>query len=336
VRYEDAGVDPERAAKVLSALRGTLESTHGAAVVGGIGGFSGVMRIPAGAGYLVATADGVGTKVLLARELGRDRVVGRDIVHHCVNDCMAAGARPLFFLDYIAFERIDAAVMSEILAGLAEACREQGVALLGGETAEMPGVYAPGAYDLAGFLVGFAAEGELFRRERVAPGDAVIGLASVGLHTNGFSLVRKIVTARGLDLGATYPGLEAPLGDLLLREHASYARAIAGLRERFDVRGLAHITGGGLPENLPRALAPRTQARLRLGSWPTPPVMQFLAREGGVSREDAIRTWNDGVGMAVILPDRQAPDALAWLATESVAAFSIGAIEAGDGGVVFA
>lgn len=335
MRYKDSGVDPERASAILAQLRPALEATHTGNVVGGIGGFSGVTRVPAGGGYLVATADGVGTKVLIARELGRDRDVARDIVHHCVNDSLCAGAVPLFFLDYVAFGALDAAVYRALLEGMAGACAAHGIPLLGGETAEMPDVYAPGAYDLAGFLVGHATDASLFRKETVAPGDAVIGIPAAGLHTNGYSLVRKIVRDRGLDLSRVYGGLDAPLGELLVAEHRSYHAAVSGLRSRFAVRGLAHVTGGGLPENLPRALPAGMRARLYRDRWPTPPLIAFLSREGGVADEEALRTWNAGVGLVAILPDREARAALEWLGGGGFGGWRIGEIEPGPGGVVF-
>jgi phosphoribosylformylglycinamidine cyclo-ligase len=334
MRYRDSGVDPENAARVLASVRPSLESTHGAAVVGGIGGFSGVLRAPAG-GYLVATADGVGTKVLLARALGRDRDVARDIVHHCVNDCLCAGAAPLFFLDYVAFDALDTAVFTALLEGLSDACRAHGIPLLGGETAEMPDVYAKGAYDLAGFLVGHATESSLFHKEKIAAGDAVIGLASAGLHTNGYSLVRKIVRDGGLDLARTYDGLPSALGDLLMAEHRSYHAAVTGLRARTEILGLAHITGGGLPENLPRALPPGLRARLATSRWPEPPLVAFLAREGAVARDEMFRTWNAGVGLVAIVRASDSPKALAWLESAGHRAWEIGVVEKGEGGVVF-
>lgn len=336
MRYRDAGVDPERKARLLDEIRGAFEATHGPPVIGGIGGFCGVYRAPTGAGFLVATADGVGTKVLLARALGRDRNVARDLVHHCVNDSVATGAAPLFFLDYVAFGRLEPAIFRAVAEGLAGACRAHGIPLLGGETAEMPGVYAEGAYDLVGFLVGFAEEGALLDRARVAPGDLILGLPSTGLHTNGYSLARRIVSERGLDLGRVYAGLDAPLGECLLAEHRSYAAAVAGLRARFEVVGIAHITGGGLPENLPRALAPGLRARLFRERWTAPAVFAFLAREGEVPEEDSLRAWNWGVGLAVIVRPRDAAAVLAWLAAEGHGGWEIGVVEPGEGGVLFA
>ncbi len=335
MRYQDAGVDPERKARFIGELRGRFEATHGADVSGGIGGFGGVYRVPSVDGHLVATADGVGTKVLIARELGRDGGVARDLVHHCVNDCLAAGASPLFFLDYVAFGALDAACFRAVVEGLVGACRAHGIALLGGETAEMPDVYVGGAYDLVGFLVGFAKPGALFDRAGVATGDAILGLPSAGLHTNGFSLVRRIVRDRALDLGRSYGGLDATLGHVLLAEHRSYAAEVAGLRERFDVRGIAHITGGGLPENLPRALPPGRRARLSRSAWPEPALFRFLAREGQVPEDDALRAWNWGIGLAVIVPAAEADAALAWLAAGGHGGWRIGVVEDGDGGVVF-
>ncbi len=336
MRYKDSGVDPERAGAILAQLRPAIEATHTGKVVGGIGGFSGVTRVPAGGGYLVATADGVGTKVLIARELGRDRDVARDIVHHCINDSLCAGAEPLFFLDYVAFGALDGAVYRALLEGMSSACAAHGIPLLGGETAEMPDVYATGAYDLAGFLVGHATDASLFRKESVSAGDAVLGLPASGLHTNGYSLVRKIVRDRGLDLGRAYDGMDASLGDLLLAEHRSYHAAVRGLRARFEVRGLAHITGGGLPENLPRALPAGMRARIDRDRWPLPPLIAFLAREGGVAEDEMLRTWNAGIGLVAIVSEREWRGALDWLAGEGHGGWCLGSVEAGDGGVVFA
>jgi phosphoribosylformylglycinamidine cyclo-ligase len=334
VRYRDAGVDPERKARLVDEVRERFAATHGPEVAVGIGGFAGAYR--AGGGHLVATADGVGTKVLLARALGRNRDAARDLVHHCVDDCIATGATPLFFLDYVAFGRLDAECFREIAAGLADACSAHGIALLGGETAEMPDVYAPDAYDLAGFLVGFAPAGALFDRARVAEGDVVVGLPSAGLHTNGFSLARRIVAERRLDLARVYPGLGAPLGEALLAEHRSYAAAVGGLRARCDVRGIAHITGGGLLENLPRALGDGLRARLDRSRWSAPPIFDFLAREGDVPDDDALRAWNCGVGLAAIVPASEAAAAVAWLRAEGHGGWEIGVVEPGAGGVVFA
>lgn len=335
MRYKDAGVDPDRKARLIGQLRSAFESTHGDAVVRGIGAFSGVFRAPHG-GFLVATADGVGTKVLIAREMGRDAETARDLVHHCVNDCIAVGATPLFLLDYIAFGVIEAERLGAIVAGLTSACRAHGIALLGGETAEMPGVYAESAYDLVGFLVGHASQDGLFDPAGVAAGDVVIGLASAGLHTNGYSLARKIIRDGGLDLARTYPGCDAPLGDLLMSEHRSYAAAIDLLRARCPVRSVAHITGGGIPENLPRAFPANLRARLVRSRWRVPPVMTFLAREGAVPDEEMLRAWNCGIGLAVIVPEADARTTLEALAAAGYEAWEIGAIEAGAGGVVFA
>ena len=289
-------------------MKAAVERTHGAEVVRGVGSFGGVFSAKAIAAMddpvLVASTDGVGTKVELAARLGRVRGVGADIVNHCIDDVLVQGARPLFFLDYVASSRIDADFVAEIVTGMAEACEAAGCALLGGETAEMPGVYAPGAFDIAGTLVGVAERAALLPRADVRPGDVLIGVASSGPHTNGYSLLRRLFEWIPMDV--VPDGMDRPLGDALLEPHRSYLDVLAAALATGRVKALAHITGGGLPENVPRVLPPGVDAVVELGSWPVPPLFR-LVRElaTGFDDRELHRTLNMGIGMVVVC---SAPD----------------------------
>jgi phosphoribosylformylglycinamidine cyclo-ligase len=309
LRYADAGVDIDEGNRAVALIKRAVASTHTPSVLGGIGAFSGLYAFD-GKGrrnpVLVSSADGVGTKIKVAIATQRHRGVGADLVNHCVNDILCCGAEPLFFLDYFATGKLKPEHLAEIVEGMAQACREAGCALVGGETAEMPGLYALGDYDLAGFIVGVVDREEIIDGSRVRPGDAVLGLPSNGLHTNGYSLVRHIVTEHELDYAAVLPGTDAPLADLLLEPHRSYLAAVGALRQAVDVRALAHITGGGLKENTPRALPTHLGVELERGSWPVPPVFEALQRVGGISPDEMWRTFNMGVGMVVIVPPEQA------------------------------
>ncbi len=273
-----------------------ISGTHGPGVVTGVGPFAGLVEVPGGGGYLAASADGVGTKIKVAIAAGSHRGIGIDLVHHCVNDIATAGARPLFLLDYFAAGRLDEAVFGQVLEGLAEACRGSGCALLGGETAEMPGLYALGDYDLAGFIVGHVAAGP--RREPVRAGDLLLGLASSGLHTNGFALARRVF--EGVSLEAVLPGLDRPLAEVLLEPHHSYQHPLATL----PWKAAAHITGGGLLDNLPRALPEGLGARLERGSWTVPPVFRVIADRGRVDEDEMLATFNMGLGMVLVAGER--------------------------------
>ncbi len=301
--YAAAGVDIDEGARAVDAMKAAVEATHGPAVLHGLGSFGGAfsaaalrdMRDP----VLVASTDGVGTKVELAARLGRYRGVGQDIVNHCVNDVLVQGATPLFFLDYVAASRIEAATVAEVVGGMAEACAATGCALLGGETAEMPGVYAPGAFDIAGTLIGVVEQADLLPRPDVAAGDVLIGLSSSGPHTNGYSLLRRLF--QWLPMDVTPAGLDRPLGDALLEPHRSYLAALRPALAGGHVKALAHITGGGLPENLPRVLPEQCDAVVHLDSWTVPPLFRLI-REAA-SRLDPVelyRTVNMGIGMVVI------------------------------------
>jgi len=303
VSYASAGVDIDEGNRAVAQMKAAVERTHGAEVVRGVGSFGGVFSAKAIAAMrdpvLVASTDGVGTKVELAARLGRVRGVGMDIVNHCIDDVLVQSARPLFFLDYIAASKLDADMVAEVVTGMAEACAAAGCTLLGGETAEMPGVYAPGAFDIAGTLVGVAEQSALLPRPDVAAGDVLIGVGSSGPHTNGYSMLRRIF--QWIPMDVVPEGMDRPLGDALLEPHRSYLGVLSAALDGGRVKALAHITGGGLPENLPRVLPDGVGAEIQLGSWPVPPLFR-LVRElaPNLDAHELHRTLNMGVGMVVV------------------------------------
>jgi phosphoribosylformylglycinamidine cyclo-ligase len=324
VTYRDAGVDIEAGDALVEAIKPFAKATSRAGVLGGIGGFAALFDLKA-AGYidpiLVSTTDGVGTKLKIAIETGIHDFVGIDLVAMCVNDLVVQGAAPLFFLDYFATGALDVAQAARIIAGIAEGCKIAGCALVGGETAEMPGMYAGGDYDLAGFAVG-AAERDSLLPARVTPGDAIIALPSSGVHSNGFSLVRKVIASASLAWDAPAPfAAGQTLAEALMAPTRIYVQPMLALHKAGLLKGAAHITGGGLPGNLPRALPDGCGARL-LTSWPMPPVFLWLARAGSVAGEQMLRVFNCGVGMALITGDAEA--AMALLRSEGEAPFLLG------------
>ncbi len=310
--YRAAGVDIDAGARAVELMKDAVRATYGPEVLRGIGAFGGLfdasalkaMEAPA----LVASTDGVGTKTKIAAALGRYDSIGQDIVNHCINDILVQGARPLFFMDYIAMARLDPVMVAQVVRGCAEACRLAGCALLGGETAEMPGVYAPGEFDLVGTIVGVVERERIIDGARIAPGDAVLGLASNGLHTNGYSLARRVLA--DLDLGTTPKGLSVTLGDALLAPHRNYLREIKMLEDAgVDIKGLAHITGGGLIDNPPRILPAGCALRLDRDGWPIPPLFDLIRQRGGIDSSEMARVFNLGLGMLVVVPAGQADTA---------------------------
>ncbi len=331
--YRGAGVDIAAGDALVERIRPLARATLRAGVMGGIGGF-GALFDPRAAGFadpvLVATTDGVGTKLKLAIETGRHATVGIDLVAMCVNDLVVQGAEPLLFLDYFATGRLDVAQAEAVIGGIAEGCRRAGCALVGGETAEMPGMYGAGDYDLAGFAVGAAERGTLLP-QGVAPGDTVLGLASDGVHSNGFSLVRRIVAESGLRWDDPAPfDATRRLGEALLAPTRLYVRPLLALHRAGLLRAAAHITGGGLPGNLPRVLPDGCIAVLDAARWPLPPVFAWLARAGGVAADEMLRVFNCGIGMALVVRDAAAATAALRSAGETV--FPIGRIEAAPAG----
>jgi phosphoribosylformylglycinamidine cyclo-ligase len=327
--YAAAGVDVDLGNLVKRRIQARVRSTHGPEVLGKIGGFGGLfapnfsgMREP----VLVASVDGVGTKLKVAFAMNRHDTVGADMVNHCVNDIAVLGARPLFFLDYIGAEKLDPPVFDQLLAGFAKACREARCALIGGETAQMPGMYRKGEYDLAGCIVGVVDRSKMIDGRRIRRGDVILGLPSNGLHTNGYSLARQILFEKlGLKPSSTIPGVTHSLGEELLRVHKNYQPLLAKLPPGM-VRGLAHITGGGLIDNPPRILPGNCDALIETKSWRVPPIFEFLQRHGKVDRLEMFQVFNMGIGMVAIVSEK---DALA--ASRLLKAKRIGKIVEGTG-----
>jgi len=284
---------------------------------------------------LVTSVDSVGTKVMVASMMNRHNTVGQDIVNHCVNDILVQGARPLFFMDYIAAEELLADLIAQLVEGLAIGCREAGCALIGGEMAELPGMYGPGQYDLVGFVAGAVERGRAIVGDGIQPGDVVIGLASNGMHTNGYSLARKLFfEVAELPVDQYVPELDRTIGEELLRVHRCYAPAVLPLLEDLDVRGMAHITGGGLPDNLVRALPEGCCAVLQHGSWCVPAIFDLIQDLGRVPEEDMYHTFNMGVGFALVVPEEAAEQTASRLSASGETAYRIGRIEKGQRGVV--
>ncbi len=334
--YADAGVSIDAGNALVKAIGPLARSTARPGADAELGGFGGFFDLKA-AGYsdplLVAANDGVGTKLKLAIETGRHEGVGIDLVAMCANDLIVQGAEPLFFLDYYATGKLDSDVAAAVVASIAEGCRQAGCALIGGETAEMPGMYAPGDYDLAGFCVGAVERDKVLTGEDIAPGDVILGLASSGVHSNGFSLVRKIIEQCGWDLDEPLPSAEGrTLADVLLEPTRIYVRSLLPLMQQGRIKGLAHITGGGLLENIPRILPDACHATLNTNGWILPPIFAELGSGGDLAPQEMVRTFNCGIGMAVTVSPAEA-DAVADLlegAGETV--YRIGRIESGERG----
>ena len=333
--YRSAGVDIDVAEDSKRRIRAHVESTFTAGARGAFGGFGGMFRVPEDARrpLLVSSADGVGTKIKVAIEAGRHDTIGHDLVNHCVNDILVQGAMPLFFLDYVAFGALVPATVEAIVAGVAAGCRENGCSLVGGETAEMPGLYTPPDYDLAGFIVGLVEEDRVITPAAVREGDVLVGLASSGLHTNGYSLARRIVAERlRLAVHDRFPGTDASVADLLLAVHRSYLPILRPVLGR--VHAMAHITGGGLPGNLGRALPPTADAIVDPSTWTVPHVYQVLEEAGGVEPAEMFRAFNMGVGMVVISDTAGADAVMQSAAAQGVGAWTMGEVARGTGRVI--
>jgi phosphoribosylformylglycinamidine cyclo-ligase len=337
VEYKQAGVDIDAGNEVVRRIRSLARRTFTPGVLSEIGSFGGLFNIPAGLEnpVLVASADGVGTKLRVAFLTGIHTTIGRDLVNHCVNDILVQGAEPLFFLDYLATGKLDPDVAVQIVEGLAAACRENGCALLGGETAEMPGFYADGEYDVAGFIVGVVPRARLIDGRKIAPGDVLIGLPSSGLHTNGYSLARRIAfEVAGLRIDDCVEELGTTIGEALLAPHRSYLPLVRPLLGSGILKGMAHITGGGITENLPRILPAGTRATVNRGSWNPPALFQWLQRTGGVPEHDMLRTFNMGIGIILVCARADAAAVRGALAAAGEpGAVEIGEIRAGTPGV---
>ena len=328
VTYRDAGVDIEAGDALVDRIGPIARSTLGPEVLSGVGGFASLVGVPAGMKdpVLVSGTDGVGTKLLVAQAAGRHSTIGIDLVAMCVNDVLCTGARPLFFLDYFACGRLDVGVAEEVIRGIAEGCRIAGCSLVGGETAELPGMYDPGEYDLAGFSVGVVERAEIIDGRDVRPGDAVIGLPSTGLHSNGYSLARKVLWEDPRrSLPDVLPGTGRSLADVLLEPTRIYAEEILAVRRVARVKAIAHVTGGGLPGNVPRVLPRGTAAAIDRGSWKVPPVFEAIAA-CGVPDDEMLRTFNMGVGMVLVVAADDASRALDALGAGGLRGFAAGRI----------
>jgi len=327
--YAQAGVDIDAGNALVERIKPIVKNTFRPGVMTGLGGFGALFELPLDRyrePVLVSGTDGVGTKLKLAMQLARHDTIGIDLVAMCVNDIVVAGAEPLFFLDYYATGRLDVDTATSVITGIARGCELAGCALTGGETAEMPGMYADGDYDLAGFAVGIVEKSRILQPGSVQPGDVLLGLASSGPHSNGYSLIRKVleISATPLDqmLG------DVRLGDALLAPTRIYVKPLLALLEQVEVHALAHITGGGLTENLPRVLPAHSCARIRRSSWPLPPVFQWLQTQGRIADQEMLRTFNCGIGMVVCIPTAAADQANAILEAQGETVYRIGEIAA--------
>lgn len=339
--YKAAGVDIDAANDVVDRVKRLARTTFTDGVLSDIGAFGGLFRPELGGmdePVLVASADGVGTKLKVAFAANEHRTVGLDLVNHCVNDILAQGARPIFFLDYLATGRLAPHISAAVVEGVANGCKENGCALLGGETAEMPGFYADGEYDLAGFVVGLVDRARIIDGRTTAPGDVIIGLPSTGLHTNGFSLARRVLFEQlGFDADTELQELGCTVGEELLRPHCSYLATVGPAIDSGLVKGIAHITGGGLTDNVPRALSDGCTAVIDREAWPVPPIFDLLRERGDVPVADMYRTFNMGIGLAIICGRADAASVLAILISSGeIGAARIGEIRAGDPGVYYA
>lgn len=334
--YSEAGVDIDAATKAKSRIKQLARSTFSPRVlreVGAFGGFFSLQGLPRDA-VLVSSVDGVGTKLKLAFAMNCHHTVGADLVNHCVNDIVVHGAAPLFFLDYIATGKLHPSVVADVVKGLAGACRKVGCALVGGETAEMPGFYPEDEYDLAGCIVGWVKRSRIIDGSGIRPGDEILGLPSLGLHTNGYSLARKVLLEQEqLSLTEVPAGLKQPLGKELLAAHRCYWPVLQPLLERGWLKGLVHITGGGITDNTPRILPEGVAAEVKLGSWPVLPIFELIARRGSVPPDDMLRTFNMGLGMLLIVSPRDLPKVTSALKKRREKFWNIGRIIAGKRGV---
>jgi len=332
--YAKAGVDIDAMEEALDRAKRAIHSTKTRAVLSSLGSFGGLFVSPGREMVLVSSVDGVGTKLKVAEMAGRHDTVGQDLVNHCVNDILVQGAHPLFFLDYIGTSRLDPAVFAEVVGGMAKACRANGCALIGGETAELPGLYPPREYDLVGCIVGAVRRRELITGRSIRSGDVIIGLPSSGLHTNGYSLARKIVFEKaGLRPRDRFPGTRKSVAEVFLAVHRSYLKPVQALMKKVRVQGMAHITGGGLLDNVPRIMPKGLCAVIDTSTWRTPVWFQYLREAGDVDPREMYRVFNMGIGMTVFVRSRDAGNALSTLRRQKAAPLVIGRVEKGAAGV---
>jgi phosphoribosylformylglycinamidine cyclo-ligase len=339
VTYADAGVDIDRGNRAKKRIKYLAHKTFTRGVLSEIGGFGGLFSIDKQKyvdPVLVSSVDGVGTKLKVAFEMKVHHTVGADLVNHCVNDIAVQGAAPMFFMDYLATGKLDPEVVEKVVEGLAEACKHNGCALIGGETAEMPGFYPEGEYDLAGFIVGVVEREKIITGKTVEPGDVILGLVSNGLHTNGYSLARKLLFEVGRNTPDSYVNeLKGKVGNELMRSHRSYWPMIKKLLAGDCVSAMAHITGGGITENLPRVLPKGVAALIELGSWPSQPIFEHLQQLGNVPQEEMLRTFNMGLGMLLVVPSAKFKKAVSVLDKIGEKAYTVGRIVKGDRKVMY-
>ncbi|MDD3654667.1 MAG: phosphoribosylformylglycinamidine cyclo-ligase [Desulfotomaculaceae bacterium] len=337
--YAAAGVDIKAGDEAVRLMRRSVQSTYRPEVLTDIGGFGGLFAFNAAKYHepvLVAGTDGVGTKLRVAMLTGRHNTIGIDAVAMCVNDVLVQGAEPLFFLDYLAVGRLAPEKVAEIVAGVAEGCRQAGCSLIGGETAEMPGFYPPDEYDLAGFAVGVVERSKIIDGHKIVPGDRLVGLPSSGLHSNGYSLARKVLLEyAGFSVDTRLEQLGRTVGEEMLEPTRIFVRAVMPLFERFEIKGLAHITGGGLTENIPRVLPAGCAVNIQQGSWPIPPVFALIETAGGVERAEMLRTFNMGIGMVIVVSAAEAGAVMDDLAGRGEKSRLIGEVVEGQGVVSY-
>ena len=336
--YQQAGVNIEAGRSFVEQIRALVQKTHRPEVLGGLGGFGGYFQLPTGyqEPVLVSGTDGVGTKLKIAHTLDHHNTVGIDLVAMCVNDILTSGAEPLFFLDYIATGKLEPEQLTAVVEGISSGCEKSGCALLGGETAEMPGFYQGGEYDLAGFCVGIVEKSQLKDGSQIKLGDRAIGLASQGLHSNGFSLVRKIIADQEISWSTHIPELgEQTLGEVVLTPTEIYVKPVLeAIRAGYDIHGMAHITGGGLPENLPRCLGENQSISLNPKSWSIPPLFSWLAQQGNLTAKTLYETFNMGIGFVLIVPPDLAEELIPWFNDRDLCAYDIGEVISGSGEVL--
>ena len=338
VTYADAGVNIDRANRTKQRIKYLAHKTFNKSVLSEIGGFGGLFSIPLKYNdpVLVSSVDGVGTKLKVAFEMNVHHTVGGDLVNHCVNDIAVQGAAPMFFMDYLATGRLEPEVAEKVVEGIAEACKHNGCALIGGETAEMPGFYLDGEYDLAGFIVGVVERERVITGKGVQAGDVVLGLASNGLHTNGYSLARKLLFEIAHYTPDTYVNeIKGKVGNELMRQHKSYWPALRKLIDNDCVSAMAHITGGGITENLPRVLPRGTAAVIELGSWPVPPIFEHMQKLGNVPQDEMLRTFNMGMGMLLVVPAKKFKRTQTLLERAGEKAYTVGRIVKGERKVMY-
>jgi phosphoribosylformylglycinamidine cyclo-ligase len=335
--YKKAGVNVEAGARFISRIEQLVQATFKPEVLENLGKFASffdLTKLRYKEPVLVSATDGVGTKLKIAQELNRHETVGIDLVAMCVNDVIVHGADPLFFLDYIATDKLYPEKMAQIIKGIVEGCLEADCALIGGETAEMPGFYRKNQYDLAGFVVGIVDKSSMITGAEIKAGDAIVGLASSGLHSNGYSLVRRLIKLKKISLTETRIA-GVPLAEELLKPTFIYVKPVRIVREKFDILGMAHITGGGLTHNLPRILPPNVDAFIDTSSWPKPTIFEFIKAQGNVETEEMLATFNMGIGLVLIVREREVAEVLKVLTQTGIEAFLIGEIKTGSGRVKF-